>query len=123
MYALTNQATGDTVAHSVVQPKGWYGRTLGLLNRTAIDQNEGLWLDNCWGIHTVGMRFSIDVVFLDQGFCIVDIRPDVHPGCLAVARANAAHVVELRAGTCARFDLLCGDRMALVESLPAEREQ
>ncbi|MHB8148209.1 MAG: DUF192 domain-containing protein [Vulcanimicrobiaceae bacterium] len=117
MYTLKNQATGEVVARNVVQPKGWYRRTLGLLKRTSIGADEGLWIDRCWGIHTVGMKFPIDVVFLDQAFRIVSIRRNVRSGCLAVAQANAMHVVELRAGTCEEFDLLCGDRMALIESM------
>lgn len=122
MYALKNKATGDVVAGNVVAPKGWYGRTLGLLNRTSLEPNEGLWLDRCWGVHTVGMRFPIDVVFLDEDFRIVSIRPSVRAGCLAVAQANANHVVELPAGTCESFDLLCGDPMALVESAPRSND-
>lgn len=121
MYALKNQATGDVVAGNVVQPKGWLGRTLGLLGRQALGASEGLWLERCWGVHTVGMKFPIDVVFLDEKFRILSIRPSVRSGCLAVAQANANHVVELPAGTCEKFDLLCGDRMELVESAPANR--
>jgi len=123
MYALKNRSTGDVVASNVVQPKGWYGRTLGLLDRTSLDANEGLWLERCWGVHTVGMKFPIDVVFLDEEFRILSIRADVRSGRLAVAQANANHVVELPAGTCAKFDLLCGDRMALVESAPPSRQK
>ncbi len=122
MFALKNQATGDVVADHITQPKGWYGRTLGLLNRTSLDANEGLWLDRCWGVHTVGMKFPIDVVFLDDEFRIVGIRANVHSGRLAIAQANANHVVELAAGTCENFDLLCGDRMAFVASAPRSKE-
>ena len=114
VYALTNHTTGDVVASNVAQPKGWYGRTLGLLACKSLDASEGLWLERCWGIHTVGMRFAIDVLFLDERFRIVSIRRDVRPGRLAIAQSNATHVVELRAGTCERFDLLSGDRMAFV---------
>lgn len=118
MYALKNQATGDIVADRIAQPKGWYGRTLGLLARASLNANEGLWIDRCWGVHTVGMQFPIYVVFLDDQFRIVSIRANVRSGRLAVSQANANHVVELAAGTCENFDLLCGDRMALVESVP-----
>ena len=123
MYALKNQATGDVVADHIAQPKGWYGRTLGLLGRTALAANEGLWIDRCWGVHTVGMKFPIDVVFLDEEFRIVSIRQNVRAGRLAVSQANANHVVELAAGTCENFDLLCGDRMTLVESAPRRGEE
>lgn len=122
MFALKNQATGAVVADHIAQPKGWYGRTLGLLSHKSLDANEGLWLDRCWGVHTVGMKFPIDVVFLDDDFRIVSIRANVRAGRLAIAQANANHVVELAAGTCENFDLLCGDRMAIVELAPPRQE-
>lgn len=114
-YALKNQATDEIVASEVVRPHGWIARSFGLLKRKRLDANQGLWLNRCWGIHTVGMRFNIDVLFLDAAFRIISVRPNVRPGRLAVAQANAEHVIELAAGTSERFDLLPGDRMALVE--------
>ena len=39
-------------------------RLLGLLNRSALAPGEGLWLFPTSSIHTVGMRFPIDAVFL-----------------------------------------------------------
>jgi hypothetical protein len=41
-------------------------RMVGLLNRGRLDKGEGLLLDRCYGIHTFGMRFPIDVLFLDK---------------------------------------------------------
>ncbi|HUZ48942.1 MAG TPA: DUF192 domain-containing protein [Candidatus Dormibacteraeota bacterium] len=123
MYSFENQATGEVVARKVLAPKGWCGRNLGLLTRSSIDADEGLWINRCFGIHTIGMRFPIDVVFLDDAFRIVSIRRDVRPGCLAVAQANATHVVELRAGTCEEFDMLCGDRMRFVQSASGDGGQ
>lgn len=113
MYALKNRATGEVIAHRIAAPKGWYQRTLGLLMRSSLEPGEGLWLDRCWGIHTVGMRFAIDVVFLDSEMRILGLRRNVASGCLAVVQANATNVIELRCGTCEQFDLLCGDRMML----------
>ncbi len=111
------------IARNVVAPKGWCGRNLGLLRRSSIEADEGLWLNRCFGIHTIGMRFAIDVVFLDDALRIVSIRRNVRPGALAVAQANATHVVELRAGTCEDFEMLCGDRMRFVQSASADGGQ
>src|SRR2546421_8542858 len=40
-------------------------QTVGLLGRNGLPPEGGLWLEPCNGIHTFGMRFSIDVLFLD----------------------------------------------------------
>ena len=39
-------------------------RMKGLLGRKSLDHGEGLWIKPCMGIHTFGMRFPIDVIFL-----------------------------------------------------------
>jgi uncharacterized membrane protein (UPF0127 family) len=46
-------------------------RMIGLLNRGRFDQGEGLLLDRCYGIHTFGMRFPIDVLFLDKDLHVI----------------------------------------------------
>jgi len=113
---LKNAATGTVLAARVVRPNGWLKRALGLLGRKTLNADEALWLEHCWGIHTVGMRFPIDVLFLDQDLRILRVRANVQAGRFAVAHFKAYHVIELAAGTCEQFDLLPGDTMALSEA-------
>lgn len=114
-FKLRNAATGTIVAERVTRPESWIRRTLGLLGRRTLGVTEGLWIPRCWGIHTVGMRFPIDVLFLDEELRVSSVHANVQSGRFAVAHIKAHHVIELSAGTCARFDLLAGDRMALSE--------
>lgn len=46
-------------------------RMIGLLNRHSLGNGEALLLDHCYGIHTFGMRFSIDVLCLDNNFRVL----------------------------------------------------
>jgi uncharacterized membrane protein (UPF0127 family) len=46
-------------------------RMIGLLNRGQLGRGEGLLLDRCYGIHTFGMRFPIDVLFLDKDLRVI----------------------------------------------------
>jgi len=46
-------------------------RMVGLLNRMRFDKGEGLLLDRSYGIHTFGMRFPIDVLFLDKDLHVI----------------------------------------------------
>ena len=115
-FELRNAATGTIVAERVTRPEGWLRRTWGLLGRKALSVAEGFWIPRCWGIHTVGMHFPIDVLFLDEELRVLSIHANVQSGRVAVAHIKAHHVIELAAGTCARFDLLAGDPMALSET-------
>ncbi len=124
-YTLQSASTGATIAQRIVRPKGWYGRTLGLLGQKDLAPGDGLWLDSCWGIHTVGMRFAIDVLFLGDPLPdpagvvrlpLLDVCQRVRPGRLAIMHAYARNVIELPAGTCAASDLLPGDVLLLASA-------
>jgi uncharacterized membrane protein (UPF0127 family) len=49
-----------TVAYSLL------ARMKGLLGRQGLEPGESLWIRPCNSIHTIGMKFPIDAVFLDS---------------------------------------------------------
>jgi uncharacterized membrane protein (UPF0127 family) len=72
-------------------------RLLGLALRRNPPQGWGLLFPRCRSVHTFGMRFDIDVVFLDSGGRVVRIATGVRPGRLVIC-PRAATAVETRAG-------------------------
>ena len=68
----------------------------GLLGKTSLTPGEGLLLPWCDSIHTYGMQFPIDLLFLD-GAVVVDCVSDFAPGGQA-KREGAKAVLELPAG-------------------------
>jgi hypothetical protein len=86
---------------------GFIARGLGLLVGAPLDVCEGLLIAPCSSIHTIGMRYPIDVVFLDRGARVLRVCPNVRAGRMRFSlRARA--VLELRAGTSARHGLTVG---------------
>jgi uncharacterized membrane protein (UPF0127 family) len=73
-------------------------RGLGLLVGAPLKATEGLLIAPCASIHTIGMRYPIDVVFLDAQARILRVCPDVRAGRMRFA-PRARGVLELRAGT------------------------
>jgi uncharacterized membrane protein (UPF0127 family) len=67
---------------------------LALLDRDAA--GPGLLIPGCRSVHTFGMRFGLDLVFLDRGMAPVSIRRRVPPRRIAVER-RARSVLELPA--------------------------
>jgi uncharacterized protein len=86
----------------------------GLLGRGRLEPGSGLLLRPAFSIHTMFMRFPIDVVFLDRDLRVVDIRPSLGPWRAASVRGARA-VLELAAGEAERRDLASGDRLTLAE--------
>lgn len=72
-------------------------RTRGLLGRSELEPTHALVLTRCSSVHTIGMRFAIDVVSFDKGWAVVDVRT-VAPGHVAWPRRRVRNVVETAAG-------------------------
>jgi hypothetical protein len=89
-----------------------WSRMRGLLGRDGLEQGEGLLLKPCGSVHTLFMRFPIDVVFLDRELFVVAVRPEVRPWRTAGAR-GAKVALELAAGEAARLRIAPGMRLLL----------
>ena len=87
-------------------------RMVGLLNRRALAQGEGLLLDRCYGIHTFFMRFSIDVLFLDKELRVMRAVPALPPFRTSVVK-HAVYVLELPAGSIQRSQTAAGDQIQM----------
>jgi len=78
------------VAHGV-------GRLVGLAGRRDPGGAAGLVLPRCRSVHTFGMRFALDLVWLDAGGAVVRVDRRVRPFRVRSCRA-ARSVLELRSG-------------------------
>jgi uncharacterized protein len=87
-------------------------RMVGLLNRRALRDGEGLLLDRCYGIHTIGMRFAIDVLFLDQDLRVLR-TVEALPPWRTCAVKRAVYVLELPLGAIRRTRTEAGDQIQL----------
>jgi uncharacterized membrane protein (UPF0127 family) len=56
---------------------------------------QGLWIVPCQGVHTLGMRFAIDVIYLDAQLRVVHIEENVKPWRITPVRLQAATVLEV----------------------------
>ena len=82
----------------------------GLLGRSELTRGEGMLLRPASSIHTALMKFSIDVVFVDEDDVVLELVPGLRPW--QIARCKGAHAVyELRAGDIDRARLQVGDRL------------
>jgi uncharacterized protein len=108
---LVNGAGDPLVERCSVADKPW-SRMRGLLGRSGLAQGEGLLLKPCGSVHTLFMRFPIDVVFLDRELSVVAVRPDLRPWRTAGAR-GAKVSLELAAGEAARLGIAPGMKLRL----------
>ena len=87
-------------------------RRKGLLGRTGMEPGEAMWIVPCEAIHTFGMKFAIDVVYLDRQLRVVKTRCAV-PRSRISACPRAHSVLELPAGTIALSKSQPGDQISI----------
>lgn len=75
---------------------GWRARLLGLARLDRVEAGPGLLIPRCSSIHTFGMRFALDLVFLDGDARPLAARREVPPRRIVCVRGAAA-VLELPA--------------------------
>jgi uncharacterized protein len=85
-------------------------RNTGLLKHQRLDPGEGLWITPCEGVHTIGMKFPIDVLFLDKRHKVLKIRAAM-PRWRMSACLWAHSVLELPSGTAAATGTTRGDQL------------
>jgi uncharacterized membrane protein (UPF0127 family) len=88
-------------------------RSKGLLGRCGLSPGEGLWIMPCESVHTFGMQFSIDLVYLDKKLRIRKTRSSVPP-CRVSACLSARSVIELPAGVIQDTQSMPGDILEIV---------
>ncbi|KNB51698.1 DUF192 domain-containing protein [Streptomyces caatingaensis] len=100
--------TGDLAPVPVEIAASYRARTRGLLGRDGID--GALLLTPAGSVHTFGMRFPIDVAYLDRDLTVLAVRT-MAPHRLGAPRLRARHVLEAAAGAMARWGLRPGVRL------------
>jgi len=85
-------------------------RRTGLLEHAALHAGEGLWITPCEAVHTIGMKFPIDVLFLDRKKKVLKVRSNM--GKWRMAASLMAHsVLELPSGTALATKTAKGDEL------------
>jgi len=112
---VRNGRSGVEVASWVSVADRWWRRAIGLLGRSTLDADEGLLLAPCNAVHTIGMRFPIDVVFLDAEGCVVSTEPALRPGRLVRGGRGTQATLELPAGGVRQTDTRPGDPLIFEE--------
>ena len=109
---IVNARTDATIARDVTLAVTRRERRRGLLGRDQFAPAAALVLSPCWAIHTMFMRFAIDVIFIDRDGGALRVVHALAPWRIAVApRAHAA--IELPAGTLQPDDVAVGDRLRM----------
>lgn len=99
---LRRLPTAVVLGREVRLAVGTRARLLGLAHLDRDRVGPGLLIPRCTSVHTFGMRFALDVYFLDEEGTIVSVRRGLHPRRVAFCR-RAAAVLEIPAAKGGEF--------------------
>ena len=101
---------GTCVLPRVALTTNAWDRLRGLLGRPRLQPGEGLLIDPCPSVHTIGMRYPLDLVFLDPEFRLLKQVESLQP--LRWASCHGARAtLELAPGSLNALALTPGDRL------------
>ena len=109
---LKLRVEGETTAVRVFHARTFTSRLFGLLGRRPLAAGEALLIEPCGSVHTVGMRYAIDLALLDAQGRVVATRSELKPLRLAAAR-GAKRALELPAHSLGMLRITPGTRLTL----------
>ncbi len=97
-------------------------RLRGLIGTNSRDFSLGraLLITPSHGIHTLGMRFVIDVIYLDENNTVVHLEENVRPWRMTPLRMDAATVLELPSHTIWNTGTAVGDQLEIATEVAAK---
>jgi len=88
-------------------------RLVGLLADKTLTPGDGLWIVPCNSIHSIGMKFDFDAVFLDKKLRVVHLMREMKPSRVSKMVWSAHSVLELPAGLIAQSGTEMGDQLEM----------
>jgi len=110
---LTNETRATLIGDSVEVADTSLSRMVGLLGRRSLAAGGGLWIRPSSGVHTVGMRFPIDVIGLDKTFKVIKLWKNLVPYRVTSLSWAMHSVIELPSGRITETGVQIGDSLRI----------
>lgn len=115
---VLNRTRERFVATNVAVADSYFRRLVGLLGKTRrwARAGRGLWIVPSHGVHTIGMLFPIDLIFLDRAMNVVHLEEHVRPFRISRVSLRSHSVLELPAHTVFRTGTCVGDKLEFLKT-------
>jgi uncharacterized membrane protein (UPF0127 family) len=114
-YYVYNKTRETFVATEATVANDYFGRLIGLLGKTRrwAKPGRGLWIIPSSGVHTIGMLFPIDLIFLNKKKEVVHIEEHLRPFRVSKVSLKASSVLELPTHTIYHSGTKVGDQLEI----------
>ena len=111
--AIRNTTKNTVLGERIRVAETSLSRMVGLLRDRCLEPGAGLLIYPSQAVHTVAMRFAIDVLFVDRHWRVVSMRPEMVPFRMTGVHWKARCVLELPAGQIAQTLTAVGDQLSV----------
>ncbi len=110
-----NKTRETFVATQAQVADSYFTRLVGLLGKTSrwAQSGRGLWIIPSRGVHTIGMLFPIDLIFLNKEKQVVHVEEHVRPFHISKVSLKALSVLELPTHTIYHSHTQVGDQLEI----------
>ncbi len=115
-FSVVNAESGKIIASKVRIAETFKSRSIGLLDRSSIAEEEGLLIKPCNSIHTFFMKFPIDAIFLNKDNIVVKVVHGIPAWRLSGAMLRGFMVLELKSGTATKYGIVAGNKLNFVKN-------
>ena len=104
-----------TLASVLMVADSFFRSLIGLMGRPGLEAGHGLWIFPCQSVHTFWMRFSIDVVFLDEQRKVIHLVENLRPFRISKHLSKARSVIELPVSVIRATSTQIGDEIRIAQ--------
>lgn len=113
---LINQSRHDHEVSAVKVADNYWSRLKGLCWTHPEENPEALWIKPCSSIHTFGMVWPIDAVFLNRESLVIKMVMRINPWRVGPVCWNAYSVIEFFSGQWDSGMINLGDKLSAEQS-------
>lgn len=110
---ILNETQNLNLPYHISAATTLFTRLIGLLGTLSSRERKALFIAPCAGVHTFGMRYPLDIVFLDVEGKVLKIIRNLAPNRMTGGVASARSVLEFASGTLAEGQIRVGDRLRI----------
>jgi uncharacterized protein len=111
--SVFNETKQTPLAGRVMVADTGLARLIGLLGKTSLAPDTGIWILPANAIHTFGMLFRFDLVLIDRSYRVVGLRSRIRPFTVTWPNFRARSVLELPAETISNSKTEVGDQLRI----------
>jgi uncharacterized protein len=112
-YCVYNQTRECFLSLNVTAADTIFSRLRGLIGRLKLRSDEGIWVVPSRGVHTLGLLFPLDLIYLDEHYRVIHLVEYFPTFRIAPLKTQAESVLELPTHTIYSSQTQPGDELVI----------